>query len=397
MTSDIKNKRILLGVTGCIAAYKACEIIRGLQNRGCEVRVIATEHALEFIGRATFDALCGYKTLTSLFDEEGNPIPHIELAKWCDCYLIAPCTANVISKLASGIADDLLTTTALAAWKKLYVAPAMNVDMYNAPSTQENLNSLGQRGVKIIDSDEGRLACGDTGKGKLADVNTIVNFVLNVDTPLLGKRVLISAGPTREKIDDVRFISNFSSGKMGFALAECACEMGADVTVVCGPVSCNIPGGIEVIPVVSAQEMLSECEKLFESCDIAIMTAAVSDFRPANPVQGKIKKNAASQELQCIQMVENPDILKTLCSKRTKQQYVVGFAAESSDIVKSAIEKLNNKNADMIIANDIQAGEVFNSDFNKAWIVDKTGAINLPEMHKYQLARVILENICNNI
>lgn len=397
MIENVINKNILLGVTGCIAAYKACEIIRSLQNRGCDVRVVATENALEFVGVATFNALTGHETLTNLFDEEGHPIAHIELAKWCDVFLIAPCTANVLAKLANGIADDLLTSTALAAWKKLTIAPAMNSEMYAAPSTHKNLETLLGRGIRIVGPQDGRLACGDTGKGKLEHVNIIVSSVLAIDTPLAGKTVLISAGPTQENIDDVRYISNYSSGKMGFELAKRARDMGAKVIVVSGPVTVSVPGDIDCIDVLSADEMLDACISSFPECDIAIMAAAVCDFRPAKTVCGKLKKEKDIDSLKCIEMTENPDILKTICSIKTDKQFVVGFAAESNDVVDNALTKLNSKGADMIVANDIACGCVFGSDYDKAWIVNRSGVIDLPEMPKYQLAKVIIDYICDNI
>lgn len=418
--TDMK-KRVLLGVTGCIAAYKACEVLRTLQKDGCEVRVVATENALEFVGRTTFDALSGYETLCGTFGDPAHPIPHIELAEWGDLFLIVPCTANVAAKIAHGIADDLLTSTALAAWERLAIAPAMNVHMYECPATQANLATLRKRGAHVIDPDSGYLACGDIGKGKLPDPVEIARaaeriidgmgerpVVLAPDAletataagstrSLAGKRVLVTAGPTHERIDDVRYIANSSSGKMGYALARAAADAGADVTLVSGPVALDAPEGVRMVGVVSAKEMLAAAEEAFADCDIAICSAAVADYAPAEPATGKLKKGRDDDRLESVRMVPNPDILATLCSQKGSDRYVVGFAAETEDVIGYAEAKLASKGADMIVANDVSGGSVFGSDSDKAWLVTDAGAVELPEMPKTQLASRIIDAICANM
>lgn len=389
---------VLLGVTGCIAAYKSCEIVRGLQKAGVRVKVVMTEHATEFVGPTTFRALTHEPVAVGLFDDPSDPIHHISLAQECDVFLIAPCTANVAAKIAHGIADDLLTTTALACKAPLMIAPAMNVGMYEAQATQDNFELLKNRGVKFVDAAEGYQACGDVGRGRMEEPENIVTAVLAAldealgrTRDLLGKRVMITAGPTVEPIDAVRYISNHSSGKMGFALAEAALERGAEVTLVSGPVSLENPEGAHVVKVKTARDMLEAASAAFESADIAIFSAAVADMRPANPSERKLKKGSDDSALSSIELIENPDILKTLGHSKAEGQFVVGFAAETDDVIDNARVKLEKKNADLIVANWVGGGRVFGMDENQASLVSTDAVIDLPAMSKRELADRILD------
>lgn len=392
--TDVCRKTVVLGVTGCIAAYKSAEIVRGLQKAGVRVKVVMTEHACEFVGPTTFRALTREPVAVRLFDEPGDPIHHISLAQEADAMLIAPCTANVLAKLACGIADDLLTTTALALTAPLIIAPAMNVHMYDNPATRNNMGVLHTRGAHFIEAGDGYLACGDVGKGRLADVDEIVRQtldVLGVKRDLEGRSIMVTAGPTVEAIDPVRFISNHSSGKMGYAIARAAARRGADVTLVSGPTALDAPDGVRVVPVQSAREMLAEAEEAFTDCDIAVFAAAVSDMRPKNPAGRKLKKGVSDSELASIELVENPDILATLGASKA-HQVVVGFAAETNDVIENAQAKLHRKNADMIVANDVGGDVGFGTDDNKVWLVEEAGIIDVPRMSKSELADIILDN-----
>ena len=391
---------VLIGVTGCIAAYKTCLIVRELQRSGVRCKVVMTEHATEFVGPTTFRALTHEPVVVGLFDDPGDPIHHISLAQECDLFLIAPCTANVAAKIAHGIADDLLTTTALATNAPLMLAPAMNVGMYEACVTQENFETLRRRGVQIIDATSGYQACGDVGKGRMAEPDDIVREVLavleetlGVKRDLVGKRVLVTAGPTVEPIDAVRYISNHSSGKMGYAVAKAAQERGAEVTLVSGPVSIAAPEGVELIRVSTACEMLQTASEAFPNADIAVFSAAVADMRPARPCERKLKKGMDDARLASIQLVENPDILKTLAAGKRPDQVVVGFAAETDDVIDNARKKLNAKNADMIVANYVGEGRVFGADENQAVLVSHEGLVELPPMSKRELAHRIIDEL----
>lgn len=390
---------VLLGVTGCIAAYKSCEILRGLQKRGVRVKVVMTEHATHFVDPTTFRALTHEPVAVGLFDEPGDPIHHISLAEECDLFLIAPCTANVAAKIAIGIADDLLTTTALATTAPLMIAPAMNVHMYEAEATQENFATLRARGVRIVDADEGYLACGDVGRGRLADVDAIVAAALDAldgrpqraAGDMEGVRVLVTAGPTVEPIDAVRFISNRSSGKMGYAIARAAQRRGAVVDLVSGPVALEAPAGVNCVPVETAASMHEAAAAAFPQADIAIFAAAVADVRPAQSFERKLKKGLDDMELSTIELVENVDILKTLAATKRADQCVVGFAAETDDLLAHAQTKLFSKRADLIVANEVAGGKVFGADVNEAYLVDECGARQLPLMTKDELADAILD------
>lgn len=386
------GKTVLLGVTGCIAAYKSCEIVRALQKAGVRVKVVMTEHATEFVGPTTFRALTHEKVAVGLFDDPEDPIHHVSLAQEADAFLIAPCTANVIAKIANGIADNLLTTTALATTAPLIIAPAMNVNMYDNGATRYNIGKLHIRGARIVEAGDGYLACGDVGKGRLADIEDIVGATLDelgVRRDLDGRRVMVTAGPTVEPIDPVRYISNRSSGKTGYAIARAAALRGADVTLVSGPVSLPAPEGVRVVRVRTAHEMLEAAEGAFRDADIAVFAAAVADMRPRAVSNRKLKKGRDGDELGAIELVENPDILATLAARKDRQ-VVVGFAAETNDVVPNAEAKLAAKRADFVVANQVGEGMAFGTDDNAVWFVDAEEVEELPRMPKSRLADEIL-------
>ena len=389
------KKTVLLGVTGCVAAYKACEVVRGLQKAGLRVKVVMTKNATEFINPGQFRALTREPVAVGTFDDApGDPIHHISLSKEADVFLIAPCTANVLGKIANGIADDLLTTTALATTAPIVLAPAMNVNMYENEATQQNMKTLAERGVRIVDAGSGYLACGDVGKGRLAEPADIVDAVLDVlevSRDMTGKRVIVTAGPTVEPIDAVRFISNPSSGKMGFALAEAAADRGADVVLVTGPVNLDDPDDVKVVRVRTAQEMFDAVDAVFEDSDIAVFSAAVSDFRPEQVVDRKLKKGSDDDALTTIKLVENPDILATMGEKKHADQYVIGFAAETENVVENARKKLENKHADMIVGNQVGESKGFGADDNEAVLVTSDGETQLESMSKRALADRIFD------
>lgn len=399
-TSDGKSEGaaaplVLLGVTGCIAAYKSCEILRGLQKAGVRVKVVMTKNACEFVGPTTFRALTHEPVAIDTFgDGPGDPIHHVSLAEECDLFLIAPCTANVLAKMAAGIADDLLSTTALACTAPIAVAPAMNVHMYEASATQHNMQVLASRGVHFIEPGEGYLACGDVGRGRLADPADIVANILHMlgrEKDLEGKRVVVTAGPTVEPIDAVRFISNPSTGKMGFAVAEAAVARGAEVTLVTGPVSLTDVPGAKMVRVGTACEMKAAVDEAFPSADIAIFSAAVSDFRPRTVSDRKLKKGADDDALVHIELVESPDILASCGAAKREGQVVVGFAAETNDVIGNARSKLSRKKADFIVANDVSRGQGFGADSDEVAFVSASGEEHLPEMGKRELADRILD------
>ena len=394
-SEDAAAPLVLLGVTGCIAAYKSCEILRGLQKAGVRVKVVMTKNACEFVGPTTFRALTHEPVAIDTFgDGPGDPIHHVSLAEECDLFLIAPCTANVLAKMAAGIADDLLSTTALACTAPIAVAPAMNVHMYEAVATQHNMQVLASRGVHFIEPGEGYLACGDVGRGRLADPVDIVASVLGMlgrEKDLEGRHVVVTAGPTVEPIDAVRFISNPSTGKMGFAIAEAALERGAVVTLVTGPVSLADVPGAKMVRVGTACEMKAAVDEAFPSADIAIFSAAVSDFRPRTVSDRKLKKGADDEALAHIELVENPDILASCGAAKREGQVVVGFAAETNDVIGNARSKLSRKKADFIVANDVSRGQGFGADSDEVAFVSASGEDHLPEMGKRELADRILD------
>lgn len=385
------QKTVLLCVTGCIAAYKSCEIARALQKAGVRVKVCMTEHATSFVGPTTFRALTREEVAVDLFDNPSDPIHHISLAKEPDVVLIAPATANVVAKVAHGQADDLLTTTVLATDAPVVVAPAMNVGMWQAEATQKNIATLEQRGFDIVRPATGYLACGDTGEGKLADVDDIVArtlVALETSQALAGERVLITAGGTREAIDPVRYIGNRSSGKMGHALARAARAMGAEVTLVTASTQLSIPFGVEGVRVESAAQMLDAVSQRFDACTMLICAAAVADYAPAYPAPHKLSK--ADGELTHIDLVKTADILAEMSRVKGKR-VVIGFAAETNDLVRRARAKLERKGCDAIVANDVSRVEsTFGSDTNAVTWVSSQGVEELPCTGKQALAFELL-------
>ena len=355
-------KHVVMGVTGSIAAYKACDIISALRKSGVDVHVILTHAGAEIITPLTLETISGNRVVKDMFDSDRHfEVEHISLAKLADLFLVAPATANFIGKMASGIADDMLTTTVMATTAPVMIAPALNTNMYLDAANSETLK---RRGCEFIDPATGRLACGDEGIGKLAAVEDIVRAVLdklNVKRDLEGKRVLVTAGPTREAIDPVRYITNRSSGKMGYAIAEAAAERGADVTLISGPVSLRTPDGVKRVDIVSSDELCDSVIERFPGCDILVMAAAPADFTPAEFSSEKIKKGGDHLTLN---LRATRDILKTIAPLKSNQK-VMGFAAETHNVENNAIEKLKRKKLDFIAANDVTAeGAGFGTDTN---------------------------------
>lgn len=388
-----RRPRVLLAVCGGIAAYKACEVLRGLQKAGCDVRATMTADAERFVGTATFEALSGAPVATSLYGNPDSPIPHIELAEWADAAVVVPATANVMAKMACGIADDCLTTTILACPRPVLVAPGMNVHMWQNPATQANAATLRARGVSFVGPDSGRLACGDVGEGKLAGVDEIVSAALALLVPhdLAGVRLLVNAGPTHEAIDPVRYIANRSTGKMGYAIAAAAARRGADVTLVSGPTSLSAPAGVRRVDVESAAQMHDAMLSAFADADAAICSAAVADYTPAAPADHKLKKSR--EHLESIELTETADILADLCAVKGGR-VVVGFAAETDDLLAHATEKLRRKGADLIVANDVSRPEsTFGADTNRVALVSAAGVEQLETMPLSDVANAILDRV----
>lgn len=394
MAGTNQAPRVALFVTGGIAAYKACEVLRGLQKGGCDVRVCMSANATKLVGPTTFEALSGHHVTLGIFGDGETPIPHIELSEWADLALVCPATANVIAKMAAGIADDAVSTTLVACSCPVVVAPAMNVHMWQNPATQANVKTLVSRGVQVVGPATGRLACGDVGAGKLEDVNVIVAAALarvRAHGSLAGKRVVITAGPTHEPIDPVRYLSNASSGKMGYALAQAAAAHGAEVTLVSGPVSQPKPTGVKLVGVTTAAEMLAATQEAFESADAAILAAAVSDYRPAKSSDHKLKK--AAEPLEALELVENEDILATISATRGGR-VVIGFAAETNDVIENARKKLKRKGCDLIVANDVsRADSTFGADTDLVTLVGNKYEEELPLMSKPEVAEAIIERL----
>lgn len=388
-----KIKTVVLGVTGGIAAYKALDIVSKLKKVGIDVHVIMTESATEFINPISFQSLSQNMVISDMFSEpKAFEIQHISLAKKADLVLIAPATANIIGKIANGIADDMLSTTIMATKAKVMFAPAMNTNMYLNPIVQANISKLKGFGYEFISPSSGRLACGDVGEGKLEDSEVIVSRVLTMlydIKDMVGKNVVVTAGPTLSPIDPVRYISNYSSGKMGYAIAEEARDRGANVTLISGPSMLKAPHGINFISVSTNEEMLCRIEEIFENTDIVIKAAAVSDYKIKEYSKVKIKKNEAEIDLK---FVKNTDILKYLGTIKT-HQILVGFAAESNNIIDYAKEKLQGKNLDYIVANDITKADIgFSSDDNKVTIICKNGkTIEMQKMSKRQVAKELFD------
>jgi len=386
---------ILLGITGSIAAYKSCLLIREFVRRGCEVQTVITPAGKEFITPITLSALTHKPVISEFFSQrDGTWHSHVDLGLWADAMVIAPCTAASIGKMAHGIADNMLITTYLSMRAPVFIAPAMDLDMYMHPSTQENLKILEQRGVHIIEPATGFLASGLEGKGRMEEPEKIAQYIERFFMPkdLEGKRVMITAGPTYEKIDPVRFIGNYSSGKMGFALAEECADRGAQVTLIAGPVSIKtVNPSIERIDVESAKEMLAAAEKTFDSSDIAILTAAVADYAPDNVADQKIKRKDGEQ--MTINLTPNPDIAKTL-GQRKKGQFMTGFALETNNEDDNAREKLIKKNLDMIVLNSLRnEGTCFKSDENKVKIITHNDVRTYGKKPKREVARDIIDEI----
>lgn len=388
------RKLVVLGVTGGIAAYKACEVVRALVRDGIRVKVVMTEAATRFVGPLTFRTLTDEPVTTSLWDDPATaPVHHISLAEEADVLAIVPCTANVIAKLAHGRADDMLTTTVLATEAPLVIAPAMNTHMWRAPVTRDNLAVLRERGVTFVEPATGDLACGDTGEGRLADVDDILSAIhaeLNRSCDLEGLSILVTAGPTYEPLDPVRFLGNMSSGRTGYAIAEEAARRGAEVTLVSGPTSLPDPFGVATVRVNTAVQMRDAVLAEYASCDVVIASAAVSDFRPADPVSRKLRKDEVPSE---VALARNPDILAELGAAKG-DRILVGFAAETGDPLPGARSKLEAKSLDLVVANDISDPALgFATSDNRVWFVGPDGAVELPIMHKREIARLLMDDI----
>ncbi|PGD98501.1 bifunctional phosphopantothenoylcysteine decarboxylase/phosphopantothenate--cysteine ligase CoaBC [Bacillus pseudomycoides] len=391
----LKGKKILLCVTGGIAVFKAAALTSKLTQAGALVKVMMSESAMKFVTPLTFQALSRHDVYTDTFDEKDSAvIAHIDLADWADVVLIAPATANCIGKLANGIADDMITTTLLATIAPVWIAPAMNVHMYENKIVQKNMMTLKALGYTFIEPGEGFLACGYVAKGRLEEPETIIarlQEAFSEHKPLKGKKILVTAGPTREKIDPVRFMTNFSSGKMGYALAEVAANLGADVILVSGPTAIAPPVNVTTVQVESAQDMLEAVMQHYGSMDVVIKTAAVADYRPKIVHNQKMKKKSGDA---VIELERTIDILKTLGEKK-EHQLLIGFAAETTNIEEYATKKLREKNANMIVANDVKAqGAGFGTDTNIVTMYRKDGeVIRLPLLIKKEVAREILMQI----
>ena len=393
---NLTGRNNVLGVTGGIAAYKSAEIVSRLRHSGANVHVIMTKNATEFVAPLTFQTLSSNQVVTDTFTApEYWNVEHVALAKLADVFVIAPATANIIAKMANGIADDMLSTTVLATKAPVLAAPAMNTGMWTAPATIQNIRVLRERGVEFIGPESGMLACGDEGTGRMSEPEQIVlriEEMLGKKNDFAGKKLLVTAGATRERLDPVRFISNDSSGKMGFAIAEAARDRGAEVTLVKGFTTAFLPSGVRIVDVESAEDLLNVMKEEAPKQDVVIQAAAVADYRPEKRSGSKIKK--ADGEPVTLKLVENPDIAKVIGSEKKAQQIFVGFAAETDDVIKHAKEKLTAKKLDMIVANDVtRPGAGFNTDTNIASLITQKGTREFPLMSKRQLADVILDAI----
>lgn len=389
-----KKKCVVLGVTGGIAAYKACELLRLLQKQGMDVFVVMTKNACRFVAPLTFETLSGHPVATDTFDRPATwEVEHIALAKRADLFLIAPATANIIGKMANGIADDMLSTTVMATRAPVMIAPAMNTGMWRNLATQQNIQTLMARGVRVVMPANGHLACGDSGEGKLEDVAVIAERavqLLEAKNDLAGLRVLVTAGPTREALDPVRYISNRSSGKMGYAIARAAVQRGAHVTLLSGPVALEAPLGVTYVPFLTTQQLLEAAQTYAPQQDIIIQAAAPADYRAQAVAPQKIKKN--SGEDLVLRLVENPDVAAALGVQKGPGQVFVGFAAETNDVLVHAREKLKKKNLDLIVANDVtRPGAGFDVDTNIVTLITQEEICDLPLMTKDEAADRILD------
>lgn len=389
----LRDKRIVLGVTGGIAAYKACDLVSKLKKQGAQVRVVLTKHAAQFVPPLTFEALSGSPALMDTFAPRSE-MEHIALAKWADAFVIAPATANCLAKLANGIADDLLSTTALAMTAPLLIAPAMNANMWRHPATRQNMEALLARGAHVAGPDSGHLACGDEDVGRMSEPAQIVEALRQMLCPrrdFEGRRVLVTAGPTVERIDPVRYITNRSTGKMGYAIAEAARARGAETVLISGPVHLPAPAGVERVPVESSAQL---CEAVLSRgawADIVIQAAAPADFRPAQAAAQKIKKTG---EAMCIALEPTTDIAAELGRRKPAGQILVAFAAETNDVLANAQGKLARKNADLVVANDVSRSDAgFGVDTNAVTLISRTDVRPLPLMSKRAVADAILDRI----
>ena len=388
-----EKKCVLVGVSGGIAAYKICTLVSSLMKKDYEVHVLMTKGAEKFVGVLTFQTLSKQRVITDIFETGmDTEVPHISLAKKADCFVIAPATANVIAKIANGIADDMLTTTFLAATCEKLVVPAMNTAMLENPVTQNNIEKCRQLGMHILESGSGWLACGDTGKGRLPEAPVILDAVeslLQEDRFLTGKKVLVTAGPTQEAIDPVRYITNHSSGKMGYALARAARDLGAEVTLVSGKTALEAPVNVEMVNITSAADMADAVLSRFDQMDAVIMSAAVADYTPAVKADQKLKKK---DEDLYISLERTTDILKAMGERKKDSQVLIGFAMETQDLMKNAREKLVKKNTDYIVANSIaESGAGFGVDTNRVTIIGRDAEKDLGLLSKEETARQILQ------
>lgn len=394
----LKGKHVLLGVTGSIAAYKIANLASMLVKLNADVHVIMTKNSEQFISPITFETLTGNKVIDDTFERNsGYHVAHIAMAAEADVVMIAPASANVIAKLAHGIADDMLTSTMLAVTAPILLSPAMNTHMYENPITQENIEKIKNLGYKIIEPADGYLACGDTGKGKMPEPEVLCECILQeiaCKKDMVGKKVLITAGPTRESIDPVRYITNHSTGKMGYALAENAARRGAEVTLVSGPTQLKKPRFVKVTDVITAEEMYRSVEKEFDRQDIVVMSAAVADYRPEVVAENKIKKSDGEMK---IPLERTTDILGTL-TPRKKQQFICGFSMETENMLENSRAKLKKKNLDMIVANNLKvAGAGFGTDTNVVTIITEDSCEELPIMKKEEVAGAIFDRILDRI
>lgn len=391
-----KQPEVVLGVTGGIAAYKSAELVSRLRKAGISVHVIMTEHATHFVAPLTFETLSNHPVVTDTFARpETWEVEHIALAKRADVFVIAPATANIMAKLACGIADDMLSTTALATKAPMLIAPAMNTGMWTAEATQHNAAVLKARGVYFVGPEGGFLACGDTGAGRMSEPKDIFDAIEKLLSPkhdLAGLRVMVTAGATRERLDPVRFLSNDSSGKMGFALAAAARDRGAEVTLVCGVTTVQPPAGVTLVKVESTEELYQAVTERCEMMDVVIQAAAPADYRFANRYDQKLKKQSGAPLL--LELVENPDIAAEVGRRKHAGQTLVGFAAETEHVQENAQRKLDKKNLDLIVANDVTApGAGFNVDTNIAALITRGGVMERPLQSKRALAEDILDQV----
>lgn len=389
------NRTIVLGVTGSIAAYKIASLASMLVKQHASVHVIMTQNATNFINPITFETLTGHKCLVDTFDRNFEfQVEHVSLAKQADLMLIAPASANVIGKMAHGIADDMLTTTVLACKAPVYVSPAMNTNMYENPIVQDNLRTLEKYGMKVIDPASGYLACGDTGAGKMPEPQTLFAYIeaeLAHKKDLSGKRVLVTAGATQEALDPVRYLTNHSTGKMGYALAKAAMVRGAQVTLVSGQTNLEPPLFVDLVPVISAQDMYEAVENRFDETDVLIMAAAVADYRPKEYVDQKIKKKAGDNVLE---LARTTDIIGTLSARKKQGQFLCGFSMETEHMLENSKKKLQKKHLDMIVANNLRTeGAGFGRDTNVVTLIREDGQMELPKLSKLEVSHRILDEI----